>query len=92
MDKIKSVQITISGRVQNVGFRFHTQDEALKLGITGFVMNRPDGAVYIEAEGINEKLDQFILWCHKGPNWARVHKVKIIEQPAINYHTFEIKR
>jgi acylphosphatase len=55
-------------------------------------MNRPDGAVYIEAEGINEKLDQFILWCHKGPNWARVHKVKIIEQPAINYHTFEIKR
>lgn len=92
MQKIKSIQIKIEGRVQNVGFRFHTQDEAIKLGIKGFVTNKPDGSVYSEAEGPEEALDQFILWCHKGPNWARVEHVKITEQPIMGFESFTIKR
>ena len=92
MEKIKSYQITISGRVQNVGFRFHTQDEAIKLGIKGFVANMPDGSVYIEAEGTEDQINPFIIWCHKGPNWAKVSAVKIVEQPLSGFQLFKIKR
>lgn len=92
MEKIKACQLQIFGRVQNVGFRFHTQDEALRLGIKGFVINQPDGSVYVEAEGPEQNLDQFILWCHKGPNWARVIEVKITQQPIMGFESFSIKR
>lgn len=92
MEKRKAYQISINGRVQNVGFRFHTQDQALKLGISGYVKNMPDGSVYIEAEGSETSLNEFLSWCHKGPSWARVFDIKITEQPLTGYATFEIKR
>ncbi len=92
MEKRKAYQISITGRVQNVGFRFHTQDEAVKLGINGFVKNMPDGSVFIEAEGPEPQLNKFISWCHKGPSWAKVFDIKIAEQPLMGYVTFEIKR
>ncbi|MBI9066111.1 MAG: acylphosphatase [Salinivirgaceae bacterium] len=92
MNNIKSVQITVSGRVQNVGFRYATYEKAIEIGITGFVMNQPDGSVYIEAEGTENLLDEFIIWCHNGPNWAKVLDVKIGKQPICNFSTFKIKR
>jgi acylphosphatase len=73
----KAAILKISGRVQNVGFRYHTRKTAQQLGVDGFVKNEMDGSVYIEAEAEEEVLDQFILWCHKGPAWARVDEVKV---------------
>jgi acylphosphatase len=87
----KAAILTISGRVQNVGFRFHTQKTAQKHGIFGFVKNQNDGSVYIEAEGEEENLDHFILWCHKGPNWARVDEVKIQISQVQDYQVFSRK-
>ena len=58
----KAAIITVSGRVQNVGFRFNTLKAAKKNDIYGIVKNLHDGSVYIEAEGEEENLDQFILW------------------------------
>ncbi len=72
----KAVILNIYGRVQGVGFRYYTHKKALELGITGYVMNRPDGSVYVEAESEEEALDRFILWCEEGPPWARVSKVQ----------------
>ncbi len=92
MQNKKSYQLIISGRVQNVGFRHHTQDKALTLGVAGFVKNEPNGDVYVEAEGPDQPVYEFIRWCHQGPSWARVFEVKVVEQPICNYTTFEIKR
>ena len=44
-----NVQLTISGQVQGVGFRWGTLQLAKQLGITGFVRNQADGTVYVEA-------------------------------------------
>jgi acylphosphatase len=87
----KSVILQISGRVQNVGFRYHTRKKAQELNISGFVKNQPDGSVYAEATAEEEQLDQFIIWCHKGPTWARVDKVKIQEMPLQEFSGFSIR-
>jgi len=87
----KAVILTVSGRVQNVGFRFHTQKAAQKHGISGFVKNLYDGSVYIEAEGEEENLGQFVLWCHQGPAWARVDRVNIQNSQVQDYEAFSIR-
>lgn len=83
--------ITISGRVQGVGFRYHTQKKAEQYSIKGFVKNQPDGSVYIEAEGEETDLERFLMWCYDGPTWARVDDVKIQESPVQNFKGFSVK-
>lgn len=90
MDK-KGVILQIYGRVQGVGFRYYTQKKAEELGITGYVKNRPDGSVYIEAEGNTDALEAFLLWCEEGPSWAHVRKVEKQWIPPQGYKTFEIR-
>ena len=72
----KAVILKVYGKVQGVGFRFYTQKKAQELMLKGFAQNKPDGSVYIEAEGNADKLELFILWCNDGPSWARVTKVE----------------
>ena len=42
---VTTVSFVVSGRVQGVGFRYHTQNRAIQLGLTGWVRNRADGDV-----------------------------------------------
>lgn len=88
---IKAVSIEVFGRVQGVGFRYYTQKKAQELQLNGFVKNTSGGSVIIEAEGDEAALDEFILWCHKGPSWARVQEVKYNPMPPNNYTKFEIR-
>ena len=68
-------QIRVRGKVQGVGFRRATQEQARKLGVWGFVRNESDGSVYMEVEGPPSVLNSFIQWCHQGPTFARVDQV-----------------
>lgn len=72
----KHLAINIYGLVQGVSFRYYVNQAARELPLFGFVRNEPDGSVYIEAEGEEEKLNDFLKWCHKGPDTARVKKVE----------------
>lgn len=72
----KNLVIKIHGDVQGVGFRDAAYWTARKLGIAGFVMNEPDGTIYIEAEGEEAALKEFLAWCRKGPITAKVAKVE----------------
>lgn len=67
-------------------------EAAYRIGVTGFVKNKKDGTVYVEAEGPEENIEQFILWCHKGPTWARINKVEIETGKLKDYKSFEIAR
>ncbi len=87
----KSMQIQVSGKVQNVGFRYYTRKAASEMGINGFVKNRSDGSVYIEAEGEEQDLGHFITWCHRGPAWARVESVDVQEQPLQGFTGFSVR-
>lgn len=87
---IKSFEIKVFGRVQGVGFRFYSNKKAKELGLNGMVQNKADGSVYIEVEGQEEAIEQFIIWCENGPQWARVSKVQIQEIPGMGFESFKI--
>jgi acylphosphatase len=72
---MQRLHLNIRGRVQGVFFRAHTQEEAKRLGIKGFVQNTPDGKVEAVAEGEKAVLEKFLEWCGHGPSMAMVDGV-----------------
>ncbi len=72
---LKQVQLVVRGRVQGVYFRASAQREARRLGLTGWVRNRPDGFVELLAEGEEEGIKDLIAWANRGPSAARVERV-----------------
>ena len=87
------VHLKIHGRVQGVYYRASTLQEAEKLGLTGWVINCPDGAVEAVAEGAKHRLEELIAWCRRGPDGARVTNVDVRWETAQNnFHGFSIRR
>lgn len=73
----KRVHLIVRGRVTGVFFRAATQREARRLGLTGWVKNRPDGNVEIVAEGEEDSIKDIISWANHGPSAARVEQVDV---------------
>jgi len=48
---LKRIHLVIRGRVQGVYYRASAVREAKRLGLTGWVKNRPDTGVELVAEG-----------------------------------------
>ncbi len=69
-------RVLVSGRVQGVWFRESCRQEADALGLAGWVRNRADGAVEIEAEGDETSVDRLVAWARTGPRRARVEAVE----------------
>jgi acylphosphatase len=70
-------RVTISGRVQGVGYRDWTITTARRLGLSGWVRNRMDGAVEALIVGDDQAVGQMIDACRRGPPAARVDNVDI---------------
>lgn len=73
-------QIFVSGRVQGVFFRDHTQKRASSLGLTGWVRNLLDGRVEILVEGEEDKIQMLIAKVKQGFPMARVDNLDITSQ------------
>ena len=73
----KRAHIFVSGRVQGVFFRDHTQRLANSLNLTGWVRNLRDGRVEVLAEGDKENIEDLIKGLKQGPPLARVKKVDV---------------
>jgi len=87
----KHVNIRVFGKVQGVGYRFNTKAEADKLGLAGFVRNDPDGSVYIEVEGPEKRILEFINWCKDGPEFGRVKRIETEAGKVKNLSDFKIQ-
>lgn len=68
-----NILIKVEGIVQGVSFRYHTQAEARRLGLCGYVRNLPDMSV--EALICGDRAAELVAWCHNGPPLARVSRV-----------------
>ncbi len=82
----------VHGRVQGVGYRYFIQAQAHRLGVKGWVRNRWDGGVELEAEGPRETLERFLEAVRQGPPTARVERVNVVWGPYTGqYDRFEVR-
>lgn len=76
MERLRA-HVIIHGLVQGVYFRASTREEAVRLGVAGWVRNLPNGSVEAVFEGEKRRVEEIVGWCHKGPPGARVEKVEV---------------
>ena len=87
---MKRIIIYVYGLVQGVFFRYTTRKVARKLNLTGYVKNMPDGSVYIEAEGPEDKLLELLEFSKKGPKHANVKKIEYeFKEPQKKFKNFD---
>lgn len=77
-------KLTITGRVQGVGYRWSLCAEAEVLGLAGWVRNRHDGSVEALLIGQAELVEALTVWAHRGPPSAQVAAVVCSDQPAVD--------
>ena len=80
MPGVSATRAVVTGLVQGVGYRYWTVRQAHRLGIVGWVRNRPGGAVEVLAQGRPEALEVFVALLAEGPAPAQVAAVD--RQPA----------
>ena len=77
----------VTGHVQGVFFRETTRREALRLGVTGHAINRPDGSVEVIACGQQAVAEQLCAWLWQGSAASAVENVECqvveMEAPAV---------
>ncbi|MEJ2209320.1 MAG: acylphosphatase [Anaerolineae bacterium] len=83
---------TVHGRVQGVSFRYYTVRRARDLNLTGYVRNRGDGTVEVEAEGPRRRLEDLLSFLRVGPRAAVVTDVDVHwSEPAKGFDSFEVR-
>jgi acylphosphatase len=87
------LSITVTGRVQGVGFRYFVEEAAESLGVTGWVRNGwSSDTVEIEAQADRETLDALCERLREGPPLARVTDVRTTEMSVREGETtFEVR-
>ena len=87
----KAVSVTVSGRVQGVGYRYHAVAEARRLGVAGWIRNEPDESVAGHFEGDAAAVDALVAWCRLGPSYAAVRNVAVMEARPTGATGFDIR-
>ena len=85
-------RIRITGHVQGVFFRQWTADTADRLGVSGWVRNRPDGSVEVNASGDPDAVEALIAELRHGPPMAEVADVIVEETEATPGNDFSVRR
>ena len=90
MDRV-GVDVRVTGRVQGVGFRWYAEQEAARLGVTGWVRNEPDGTVAAHVEGEPDAVEAMVAWCGRGPSSARVEHLAVRDGRVGGARAFETR-
>ena len=86
------LNIKVSGVVQGVGYRYHVARRALDCGLNGWVKNRADGSVEVDAVGPHGMLEDLLSFVRVGPAGAHVKGVSaewFDDEPS--YEGFDIR-
>ena len=88
-----ALHLTVSGRVQGVGFRWFVMQEAEAAGVTGWVRNLADGRVEVWVEGEAEAVAALEQAVARGPRHASVtHVERRQERPTGRFREFGVER
>jgi acylphosphatase len=84
-------RVTVRGNVQGVFFRDSCRREAESRGVTGWVTNRPDGAVEAVFEGEPDAVRALVDWCRSGPRGADVKSVEDTDEEPEGLSGFDVR-
>lgn len=95
MSKVKQENLIartyrVTGRVQDVGFRYFVKYSAEELGVRGFVRNEDDGSVFVYAVSDPVSISHLAGAIRKGPQHAEVRTVEEKEAAVEKYFSFHI--
>jgi len=82
--------VHVTGRVQGVWFRAWTREQALAEGVSGWIRNRPDGAVEAVLAGTEEAVETLIAKLHDGPTAAKVENLRVADTTVPDETGFHI--
>jgi acylphosphatase len=89
---IQELHAWVSGWVQGVGFRYFVIDNALALGLRGYVRNESNGDVEVVAQGTHTALERLLTLLRRGPSAAQVRDVRVNwGQPTEHFSGFNIR-
>ncbi|MEP6992291.1 MAG: acylphosphatase [bacterium] len=77
---MRQLHVRITGRVQGVGFRWFTREEARRLGLSGWVTNLANGDVEVAAGGEASSLERLRRALEVGPTGAGVDALEDLEE------------
>lgn len=88
----RCVHCVVSGHVQGVFYRVATREQALVMGLTGWVRNMADGRVELKACGPEQQLKLLQDWLWQGPLHAQVSEVvcEVADAPVAG-NDFEVR-
>jgi acylphosphatase len=86
------LSVSLSGVIQDVGYRYFIVRRARERNVTGWVKNRADGTVEIDAVGEKAKLEELLRFIRVGPPAAHVAGVEARWfTDAPQYKEFDVK-
>jgi acylphosphatase len=89
---VKRVHMVIHGRVQGVGFRYFVQQQAARHQVKGWVRNRDDGSVELEAQADPAALTPFFASVKRGPRFSKVTHWQLTEKkPDPSLRGFQVR-
>ena len=84
-------RVVVHGQVQGVFFRDTARRGAQKRGVSGWVTNRPDGAVEAVFEGERDAVERMVDFCREGPRGARVERVETSDEQPEGLTGFDVR-
>jgi acylphosphatase len=85
--------LTVTGRVQGVGYRFFAREAANGLRLAGWVQNSKDGTVAVEVAGIAADMESFVAMLRQGPPGSSVSDIRAtrIDPARVAATSFEVR-
>lgn len=83
--------IVVSGRVQGVGFRYHTIQLADACKLTGWVRNLDSGEVELEIQGKEEDMEKFFALLDKRSMFIRIDQIQSQDCEEIREDSFIVR-
>lgn len=74
---MRTARVTVTGRVQGVGYRAWTAEAARARGLSGWARNRLDGSVEALLAGPTEAVESMLAAMRRGPTSARVESLEV---------------
>jgi acylphosphatase len=78
---LRQIHVFVSGKVQGVGFRAFTKENADEIGVKGWVKNLLDGRVESIMQGPSDAIDKLLAVVKRGPRSSRVDAVEVKDEP-----------